>query len=282
MLLAMFSLLFAAARAEASANGKVQEPNELTMQLSDGYLAVVEGSIGDLRGLKFLLDTGATNSAISPKIAERLGLARRPGKLVSFDKTVAVNWTDVAELAYGPEQVYEVRVMVIDLKYLLASGVCVDAVIGWDLLRRRSFTLDFARKRVVFGLSEPRGSRSVPMRTDTLFPEVQVDLDGRSLWMIADTGMRGTLFYEGLIGEIDGSYVGSETRGWTASGALDSRTVFAPRLRLGGQDLERQVSLVRPSDSQLLRGVAGFLGIGVLEAKEVTFDFERNELSWKK
>jgi hypothetical protein len=57
---------------------------------------------------------------------------------------------------------------------------------------------------------------------------------------------------------------------------------FVPRLRLGTQDLDREVYLVHQSAPEFLRGIAGYLGIASLEAKEITFDFERNELSWKK
>jgi hypothetical protein len=47
------------------------------------------------------------------------------------------------------------------------------------------------------------------------------------------------------------------------------------------KDLDREVYLVHQSGPEFLCGIAGYLGIASLEAKEITFDFERNELSWK-
>src|SRR5262249_19391968 len=115
------------------------DANELPMNVVGGYLIVVQGSIGDRHALKFLLDTGVTTSAIDRKLAERLNLATRPAQMVNFDKTVQVPWCILPELVYGPEHAANIKVVVEDLTYLRSSGAKVDGVIGWDLLRRRSF-----------------------------------------------------------------------------------------------------------------------------------------------
>src|SRR6202035_132280 len=137
-ILVAVSLLLAATLADAKTKGKL-DANELSMNLVGGYLIVVKGSIGDRRSLNFLLDTGATTSAIDRKLAERLNLPTRSGQMVSFDKLLQVQWCVLPELAYGPERATSVKVVVQDLRYLRSSGVAVDGVIGWDLLRRHSF-----------------------------------------------------------------------------------------------------------------------------------------------
>lgn len=276
------SLLLVGGRADAKTKGKL-DANELSMEVVGGYLTIVEGSIGDRHGLKFLLDTGATTSAIDRKLAERLGLATRLSEIVNFDKTVGVQWCVLPELVYGPERAANIKVVVEDLRYLQISGVRVDGVIGWDLLRKQSFRLDFAQKRVVFGANQPSGGSTVPMLVNALCLTVPVELDGRQLWMIADTGMRGTTFYEGPLEEMHESYqVQAQATGRTVAGAIDSQIAVVPRLRLGNQDLDRQVHMVRSPGSDALHGIAGYLGLAALEAKEITFDFERAELSWRK
>src|SRR5215469_10801424 len=144
------SLLLAGTSGDARTRGKLAV-NELPMNVVGGYLVVVQGSIGDRHGLRFLLDTGVTTSAIDHKLAEQLSLATRSGQMVNFDKTVQVQWCVLPELVYGPEHASNIKVVVADLRYLRTSGAAVDGIIGWDLLRRRSFRLDFANKRVVFG-----------------------------------------------------------------------------------------------------------------------------------
>jgi hypothetical protein len=45
--------------------------------------------------------------------------------------------------------------------------------------------------------------------------------------------------------------------------------------------LDRRVYVVRPPNSALLDGIAGYLGVASLNAKQVTFDLNRGVLSWQ-
>src|SRR5262249_52442516 len=123
-------------------------------------------------------------------------------------------------------------------------------------------------------------SHSVPFRESSLCLTVPVVLDGRELWMIADTGMRGAMFYEPQLAATSYQRQGSIS-GRTLSGNVESQIVVVPRLRLGSQDLDRQVYLVSPPNSALLNGIAGYLGISSLNAKQVSFDLDRGILSWQ-
>jgi hypothetical protein len=278
LLLLPFPLL-EAAHAAPKTRGKL-DSNELSMNVLDGYLIVVQGSIGDRHALNFLLDTGATTSAIDRKLAERLNLSTRESQMVSFDKTLQVQWCILPELVYGPEHAANIKVAVEDLRYLHTGGAPVDGVIGWDLLRRRSFRLDFANKRVVFGAITTTDTHSVPFRETSLFLTVPIDLDGRQLWMIADTGMQGAMFYESQLEAV--SYQRQAAiSGRSVGGPVESQIAVVPRLRIARQDLDRRVYVVRPPNSPLLNGVAGYLGIAALNAKQVSFDFDRGLLSWQ-
>jgi hypothetical protein len=268
-------------QSEAKTKGKL-DANALSMDVVGGYFIVVRASIGDRHDLSFLLDTGATTSAIDRKLAERLGLATRASLMVNFDKTLRVQWCILPELAYGPERATNIKVAVEDLRYLRASGAEVDGVIGWDLLRRHSFRLDFANRRIVFGATaiSATGAHSVPFRESSLFLTVPIDLDGRQVWMIADTGMRGTMFYEPQLEAT--SYVREASiSGSSVGGNVESQIALVPRIRIAAQDLNRQVYVVRAPNSPLLDGVAGYLGIASLNAKQVTFDLDRGVLSWQ-
>jgi len=60
------------------AQNVVGSSTNLTMpfELVAGFLVVVDGQIGDLNGLKFILDTGATYSLIDRKVADSCSDAR--------------------------------------------------------------------------------------------------------------------------------------------------------------------------------------------------------------
>jgi predicted aspartyl protease len=257
--------------------------NEMAVEVYSGYLVVARGSVNNAGNLRFLLDTGASNTAIDRRVAERLGLPGQPAKVVSFDKTVALEWTEAQEITFGPERISNVRVMIEDLGYLRSAGVHVDGVIGLDQLRRQSFLIDYARERIAFGPTAVSGMHGVPMREDAKSIRVEVDLDGRPVWMVADTGTRGILLYEETLKELLANYrVEGRTGAVSLGGPFENRLAIVPRLRLGGQDLDREVVLISAPGAKRLSGVSGYLGLASLDARQVALSFETNQLLWRK
>ena len=257
--------------------------NEMAIEVHGGYLAVARGSVNNADNLRFLLDTGASNTAIDCRVAERLGLHGQPAKVINFDKTVALESAEVQEMTLGPERVTNVRVMIEDLEYLGSTGVHVDGVIGLDQLRRQSFLVDYARERVVFGPTPAGAMRSVPMRADAKSLSVEVELDARPVWMVADMGARGIVLYEDTVKDLLAKYrVEGRTGVVGLGGPLENRIAIVPRLRLGGQDLDREVVLISAPGARRLSGVSGYLGLASLDAKQVAFSFETNQLLWRK
>ena len=257
--------------------------NEMAVEIYGGYLVMARGSVNNVDELRFLLDTGATNTAIDRRVAARLGLHGQPAKVINFDKTVALEWADVQEMTFGPEHVRNVRVMIEDLGYLRSAGVRVDGVIGLDQLRGQSFLVDYARERVVFGPTATGGMHGVPMRADARSIRVEVDLGERPVWMVADTGTRGIMLYEDTLKELLANYrVEGRTGGVSLGGPFENRIAIVPRLRLGGQDLDREVVLISAPGAKRLSGVSGYLGLASLDAKQVAFSFETNQLLWRK
>ncbi len=293
--------------------------NEMAIEIYGGYLVVAQGSVNNAENLRFLLDTGATNTAIDRRVAEQLGLHGRPAKVINFDKTVALESAEVEEITFGPERVRNARVLIEDLGYFRSAGLHIDGVIGLDQLRKQSFLVDYARDRVVFdptsisgrssisgftstsgptSMSDPasisgptsmfvptatRGMHSVPMRADARSITVEVSLDDRPVWMVADTGTRGILLYEDTLKDLLANYrVEGQTTAASLGGPFENRLAIVPRLRVGGQDLDREVVLISAPGAKKLSGVSGYLGLASLDAKQVAFSFETNQLLWKK
>ena len=302
------TLLLSAVCGAAVGNARAQlASNEMAVEIYGGYLVVAQGSVNNAENLRFLLDTGATNTAIDRLVAERLGLHGHPAKVINFDKTVALESAEVEEITFGPERIRNARVLIEDLGYFRSAGLHIDGVIGLDQLRKQSFLVDYARERVVFdptsisdpasmsdptSTSDPRsmfgptathGMHSVPMRADARSITVEVALDDRSVWMVADTGTRGILLYEDTLKDLLANYrLEGRTSAASLGGPFENRLAIVPRLRLGGQDLDREVVLISAPGARKLSGVSGYLGLASLDAKQVAFSFETNQLLWRK
>src|SRR5258708_35738659 len=94
----------------ASPNPLVQETYsvaQVTMRLPVrlywGYLVIVEGSIGNVQKLNFLVDTGAYPSVIDQKIVHNLGLAEQPARVNLSNTRVQASIVDQPSLILGPD-----------------------------------------------------------------------------------------------------------------------------------------------------------------------------------
>jgi hypothetical protein len=130
----------------------------IPFQLANGFLIVIEGQIGPLTPLKFILDTGATHTMVDARIADKLSLPRHKGKVLNFDKGIKVDWTNLPELHLGPLAAHNFPVMVGDLKRISEFAEGVDAILGLDLLRTaQSIRIDY--RRVSYASKVPRTDR---------------------------------------------------------------------------------------------------------------------------
>jgi len=135
--------------------GKPSVSPTMPFELVSGFLVVVNGEIGNLHGLKFILDTGASHSLIDRKVADTLRLRRRSGKVISFGRRISVEWADIPELRVGPLRGEAVRIMVVKLAEYSELAEHADGIIGLDLLSKgRRFSIDYDRRTVSFQLDE--------------------------------------------------------------------------------------------------------------------------------
>lgn len=254
--------------------------DEMPFELVAGYLVVVDGSIGPLHGLKFALDTGATHSAVSNRIADQLGLERLTGRVFNIDGMVKTGWSAVPEVEFGPIKTGRLPVMVTDLDYFKSLGSHVDAVVGLDLLRQKNFSIDFAERKVRFG-HVGEGRYSIPMRCDDVSLQVEAEANGRLIRLIIDSGAPGPMMYEERLENRAVDYSTEEEHyGYRLDGVLRMTRGNLRRLKLGGRDIEHTVFLTHSPAKDALGGIDGFLGLTALKARRVNFNFETNTLSW--
>jgi hypothetical protein len=99
-----------------------------------------------------------------------------------------------------------------------------------------------------------------------------------------ENGHRSELvLYEDTLKDLLANYrVEGRTGAVSLGGPFENRIAIVPRLRLGGRDLDREVVLISAPGAKRLSGVSGYLGPASLDAKQVAFSFETNQLLWRK
>ena len=250
----------------------------IPFQLLSNFLVVVNGQVGDLDGLKFILDTGASYTLIDRKVADRLRLQRRPGKITNFDRDVPVDWAEIPNLRVGPLQTGAFRVLVAKLGEYSDFAENVDGIIGLDLLgKSKKLFIDYEKQTVSWELAGD-GAGGVPTPAYFTIPIV---VQGLPIHLVVDTGFQVILLYKDRLhkGLPDLRTEGEAIEGGV--GRLQTTQVKLPGVRLFGPETVTTVFLADGPDTGKLAGIDGYLGVASLKAKRVEFDFAARVLRWQ-
>src|SRR5262249_24281566 len=214
--------------------------NAIPFQLGNDFLIIVEGQIGPLKPLKFILDTGATRTMVDARIADKLSLPRRKGKVLNFDKDIKVDWTNLPELHLGPLVRRDLPVMVGDLKRISEFAEDVDAILGLDLLRTaESIRIDYLSHLV----SIKDRAHGLVSSLDGNALTVLVPLQGRPARLIVDTGLQGLLLYKDRLPRHLPPLESGGTFAQAHAGRFNGQTAILSGIRLGPDELQSSVLL---------------------------------------
>ena len=255
--------------------------NTIPFQLVGGFLVEVEGGIGHLEGLKFILDTGTTHSVIDRRIANRFSAVCHPKKVFNFNRYVSVDWAEFPDLHFGPVVARNVSMIVTELAKSSTLVGDADAIIGLDLLSTSSAIGIFYDSKIVVlkpMLDSDRGTAE-GVRPD--FFTVQVIIQGHPVRLLFDTGMQGMLLYEDRILKHVPNLRITHVRKHAHQGRLQGKTAQLPGLRLAGPESDVEVFLVKGPRKELLPDIDGFLGTAPLKASKIEIDFVERTLRWK-
>jgi hypothetical protein len=262
-------------RAEDSAPFETSVP--VPFQLASDFLVVVEGQVGDVSGLKLIVDTAATRSAIDRKLATKLHLRRHTGKIMNFDRYIPIEWADVPELRMGPLRAADLHIMVVDLAEYSEFTKTVDGIIGLDLLTRTDkLTIDYGEKRLYFELRANGTSR--PAIGCFVVPIV---VQGIALRLGVDTGLSDILLYgDRLKGRPRKIRTEGEPKA-VMMGRVRGKRVTLPGVQLGGPEEPITAVLIDGPAKPTMQGLDGYLGIASLHPNWIEFDFAKMTLRWQ-
>ena len=255
---------------------------KLPVRLYWDYLVVVEASIGNIRNLSFLVDTGAYPSVIDRKIAHRLGLAEQPARVNVSDQTVETRLVVLPSLLVGPIHAQALPVLSVDLSFLQkAVGRKVDGVVGLDVLRKSSFSINYRSKEMLFGTVDDM-SFSAPFETDTTVVTVGMEFQNRKLRLVVDSASPHLMLFQSRMpASIDLQEVGRESVS-DAGGTFQCKKVQIAEVHLGKETIGAQIAFVandRKDDGDNFDGVLGMRGPHFWK---VAFDFKQRRFSWER
>jgi predicted aspartyl protease len=256
---------------------------ELPIQLYRDYVVVVEGAIGNLEQLAFIVDTGAYPSVIDQKIAIALGLKESDGEVEMVNRSVQTKLATLPLVAVGPVRVENVPVRVQDLSSIEKTMARrIDAVVGLDVLGTNSFSIDYRTKRLRFG--PVRRTRSaVSFETGKPFVIVEALLDDHPVRLMVDTGTSALVLFQSHLKRPISQFAGrSVTAADVGGGDYRLQPVLIPETRLGREELGSLTGFVVADQRDHARDFDGLLSVRGLHLKEIGFDFENHEISWRK
>jgi hypothetical protein len=258
---------------------EVSLPSNATMpfQLGSDFLIVVEGKIGPLTSLRFILDTGETRTTVDARIADKLLLPRHKGKVLNFDKNIKVDWTNVPELRLGPLTARNFPAMVGNLKQFSEFAESVDAIIGLDLLSAAEGILIDYRGRLVT-LKASIGTLAKSISTAIT---IRIPVQDQLARLIVDTGLQDILLYEDRVRrhlpqlKLNGAIMRAY------AGRLRGQAATLTGIRLGADESQSSVLLLPVAPASFPEDIDGYIGTNVLHAQMVDLNFVSKELRWQ-
>jgi predicted aspartyl protease len=252
-------------------------------QLYWGYLIVAQGSAGPLKGLSFLLDTGASPTVLDPRVARALHLMEEPASITVVGGSVQAGKTVVPDLSFGPVQRDNVPVLVEDLSFLQkALPVRIDGVIGLDVLGQTSFMIDYASRTIAFG-AVPALPNAIPLHMGDGLAIVDAQVNGVGASLLLDTGASSlTLFARNTTGPVAGLKVSAAQGSGGSIGEFAHKQGKLRSLKLGETEFGPEPVSVVSEGNRPGYAFDGLLSPAAMGVTKVAIDLGRGEVAFSR
>jgi hypothetical protein len=276
------AMLLASSVAVAARKPSDEDTTSVRFKLYHDYLVVMQGSLGKLDKRNILVDTGTNPTMIDEEVARKLGLqpiTDSDRALHVLQKDLPSHFVRLPSLAFGPVHRDDMAVVVTDLSvFQRVAGVHVDAVVGLDVLAQSSFRIDYAAKRIVFGPVDAN-PRAVPFGSGPPFVTIPMVVKDQRLQVLIDTGTAALVLFSNRVGDWQNSLpVVSQRNSSNVGGQVAMREVEIGETRVGSIAEGPRSAFITENHCCKFDGL---MGISSKNVKEIAFDFERKQFSWR-
>jgi hypothetical protein len=230
-----------------SAEGAVVEHLESV----GGHIFLNRVEVEGTGGLRFLLDTGAQSSAITPTAAARLRLVPRyQVEAVTAAGTRTVPAARAAGAGVPGAMAADVELMIDDLPGIPSDAGRVDGVLGQNFLTHFNYLLDYRHARILFepgSLTKGRDGRGGAIPFELVDGRTVVPVGGlsRRAWrLVLDTGTSHLVLFREFHGATNGRSVLN-----TVIGSVTVRTATVALIEIGGTAVGPVTAAIVPRDA---------------------------------
>jgi predicted aspartyl protease len=278
------SVSIACRSTDASPNKEADgQPAQIPFRLMNDSLIVVRGTIGGLKDLNIILDTGANPTIISSELAVRLDLHGNTESSVTIGGAREVQSVIVPSIDIGKLHMVSSRVVVQDLRFVQRTlGISIQAIAGLDVLSTRSWMVDYRNRKILF-ITAKAQEKSVQFESLSPCLTVKANIAGQNLRLLVDSGTPRLLLYSRVNfkpGKLQHLTTDRDPTVFGAAGTVHAAWFRAPEMSLGDNSMGSQILLIADADSGLNDEFDGLLGLAQTGFHRVWLDFENASFAW--
>ena len=263
-------------RVEEQSTAKTEVPFELY----NDNLIIVKATIGPIKNVNLILDTGTSPTAISKEMADRLKLQGKTESLQTLNGTIQAQSVILPRIQIGPLHEDSVRVVVQDLSFMERSlGISLGGIAGLDILSTGSFTLDYRRRKIVFG-PIAASAKAIRFETQKPFLTVKAMIEGHEVRLLVDSGTWGLLVYRNRLRTAQEQLRFDPIASISTAGGMAHVRWLRAVVSLGSVNLGSRNVAIADVDSDLQNDFDGLLGFAKMGFRKVSFDFENGLFGW--
>jgi hypothetical protein len=255
---------------------------EIPFGLYDGNLIIVKATVGSVKNVNLILDTGTSPSAISQTMADRLNVRGKAALVKMLKGTTQVQSVTLPRIQIGPLHADSITGVVEDLTFLERRlGISLGGIAGLDILRSCSFAIDYRRKKIIFGPIAAT-KKVVQFETQTPYLSVKTKIAGQEVRLVVDSAAGGLLVYRNRLRTAPKQTLVDRNGSITTAGGGKAHVGWlSTEVSLGNRNLGARNVAIAELDSDPQDGFDGLFGLATMGFCEVFFDLENGLFGWE-
>jgi predicted aspartyl protease len=254
---------------------------EVPFELYNDNLIIVRATIGAIKNVNMILDTGTSPSAISKEMADRLKVRGKTETLQTLNGPIQAQSIILPHIQIGTWRGDFIRVVVQDLSFMERSlGIPLGGIAGLDILGTGSFTIDYRRRKIVLG-AIAASAKQIRFETQVPLLTVTLKIEGQEVRLLVDSGTWGLLVYRNRLRTAQSQLRFNTNASISTAGGMTQVRWFRAVVSLGKDNMGTRSVAIADVDPDPQNGFDGLLGFAKMGFRKVSFDFENGLFGWE-